>query len=814
MSSVAALELQVLSDDISNPVFQLVLSGFIEGTELDLRVMEVANPADKEAPGDRVLATLHGKIVVGLGDFALDHDPQTDWKASASSGTPASLIVSQQPGVSATGSLKFHIPNSRKDEGDYWEIQVTAELSNLSDDAVSSNMVTIARVRRQLPPGVKTTYDWHAGNTVTFYADGSDTPDGSTGAFHDIAEAIRAAKHFIFIFDWSFQAYFAIDRPKAPALESTIGYLLNQAAARGVSVAVHTWKHIPRAAEDSVNDSGGSYLDEIAKAMGLGACRPSTLLWRASPRRLIWCSHHQKAVICDSEAPDGRRQIRTFFGGLDLTKGRMDCYRHPIADDSDAKAAQFMQRIAGHSDWYNAETADNETLPRQPWHDIHACVSGPAAWDFLREFVGRWLSSPSLIDKALAVGDVSEDACNQIRTVVLRVTSPSVFVQQSESATGPWAAQIYRSIEATQWDVEATSRASLSLTGMRWSLPSSFERSIQDAYLQSIAQAERFIYIETQYLIGSGKHWRYEPAANSLPRLPLSIGAVSDSRPTVQNQIPEKLVQRILHHAKKGSRFHAYVVCPMFPEGEPLSKVAVVQRYYEWLTMEYMVLSLNETLGERWRDYLSFYFLVRADGCGTLSHLGTRNDNLARNKRYMIYVHSKLMIVDDRYVLLGSSNLNERSLAGDRDTEICVGLWPSPGRGAECIEQVQALRKKLWIEHLDGTRLPSTWTQPESLACVESMRKAARQEWERFRSGAATVGHLAMLPLGLTSDPVSPKLIIRPEPGTSDSDYLPDAANPRGSDDSYWTWRCPGPHYVNSLPGLLYGIEDPFKFAE
>ena len=34
------------------------------------------------------------------------------------------------------------------------------------------------------------------------------------------------------------------------------------------------------------------------------------------------------------------------------------------------------------------------------------------------------------------------------------------------------------------------------------------------------------------------------------------------------------------------------------------------------------------------------------------------------------YIHSKLMIVDDRRVVLGSANLNDRSQLGDRDSEI------------------------------------------------------------------------------------------------------------------------------------------------
>jgi phosphatidylserine/phosphatidylglycerophosphate/cardiolipin synthase-like enzyme len=37
------------------------------------------------------------------------------------------------------------------------------------------------------------------------------------------------------------------------------------------------------------------------------------------------------------------------------------------------------------------------------------------------------------------------------------------------------------------------------------------------------------------------------------------------------------------------------------------------------------------------------------------------------------------MIIHDEYVILGSANLNERSLAGDRDSEICISLHADPG---------------------------------------------------------------------------------------------------------------------------------------
>lgn len=41
----------------------------------------------------------------------------------------------------------------------------------------------------------------------------------------------------------------------------------------------------------------------------------------------------------------------------------------------------------------------------------------------------------------------------------------------------------------------------------------------------------------------------------------------------------------------------------------------------------------------------------------------------------MIYVHSKGMIVDDEYVIVGSANINQRSMEGLRDTEIAIGAY-------------------------------------------------------------------------------------------------------------------------------------------
>lgn len=39
-----------------------------------------------------------------------------------------------------------------------------------------------------------------------------------------------------------------------------------------------------------------------------------------------------------------------------------------------------------------------------------------------------------------------------------------------------------------------------------------------------------------------------------------------------------------------------------------------------------------------------------------------------------MYVHDKLMIVDDRVVIIGSANINDRSMLGHRDSELAIRI--------------------------------------------------------------------------------------------------------------------------------------------
>jgi hypothetical protein len=92
---------------------------------------------------------------------------------------------------------------------------------------------------------------------------------------------------------------------------------------------------------------------------------------------------------------------------------------------------------------------------------------------------------------------------------------------------------------------------------------------------------------------------------------------------------------------------------------------------------------------------------------------GSPQSRAAAAKRFMIYVHSKLMIVDDEYIVVGSANINQRSLDGTRDSEIAIGAFqPGHSMGSSPVGplprgQVAGFRKALWKEHLGvGTASP------------------------------------------------------------------------------------------------------------
>ncbi|MGR3504681.1 MAG: phospholipase D-like domain-containing protein [Paracoccaceae bacterium] len=69
-------------------------------------------------------------------------------------------------------------------------------------------------------------------------------------------------------------------------------------------------------------------------------------------------------------------------------------------------------------------------------------------------------------------------------------------------------------------------------------------------------------------------------------------------------------------------------------------------------------------------------------------------------KRRAIYVHAKVMIVDDRFLKVGSSNLNNRSMGFDTECDLSVEVCVTDANAAAKSRTILDLRHDLLAEHL------------------------------------------------------------------------------------------------------------------
>ena len=99
-----------------------------------------------------------------------------------------------------------------------------------------------------------------------------------------------------------------------------------------------------------------------------------------------------------------------------------------------------------------------------------------------------------------------------------------------------------------------------------------------------------------------------------------------------------------------------------------------------------------------------------------------------------VYVHAKIGIVDDRWLTLGSANLNEHSLFNDTEVNLVVD---DPALAA-------TTRRRLWAEHLE---IPLDGVAGDPATLVDDVwRPTASEQLMRRRAGAPPTHRLLLLP--------------------------------------------------------------------
>ncbi|TDH65126.1 uncharacterized protein CCR75_000449 [Bremia lactucae] len=601
----------------------------------------------------------------------------------------------------------------------------------------------------------------HMTSFAQWYVDGSD-------AYKAIFEAIQSARKEIFIAGWWICPTIHLLRPAAHHPESRLDLALKKKAEEGVQVYVLMYKEVSMAL--TLNSMFSK--QELSKLhKNVHVLRDPDFLMKQLG---LW-SHHEKIVSID--------QRISFVGGLDLCFGRWDTHQHELFDEPE-KPTNFLGKDFSNPrvkdfievDHPNEDMIDRNEVPRMPWHDCHSRLEGQPARDVARHFIQRWNYSVSTRKKSKKLrhlvpmkdfpvtnvtkhgprkptkrlqkavhavramrglsngrGNTDNRGFNSDRRMarllssqqesgtmpILQDENNEVMLHDSDGGEDSDNAfeKHQQKMSARGYRVNTQILRSLSL----WSGGVATERSIQNAYIRLIGSAHHFVYIENQFFVS---------------------GLEGDRG--CSNRIANALVERIRRASDNNETFRVIVLMPLLPAfpGKPDDNDASSLRgvmHWQYRSICRGEHSIYQRLYEELEDDDPFKYIA---------FFGLRNHSVCEDAQAQteeVYIHSKLMIVDDRACIIGSANINERSMCGDRDSEIAVLIEDDEiEEGITIADGVynvgkfaHSFRMKLFEEHFGvqpGTPLYQKYVDPVNKEAWFSMQEQAMANYQIYDS--------------------------------------------------------------------------------
>ena len=447
--------------------------------------------------------------------------------------------------------------------------------------------------------------------------------------FDRLVTEIEGARKEIFIQGWWISPELHLKRPASQNEHYRLDRLLQKKAAEGVIVYILVFKEIVISLP----------LASAYTKYSLQKLHPNIRVQRHPDHTVgvLYWAHHEKMVVVD-------RKI-AFCGGIDLCFGRFDDRQHVMNDwyigeegkdkmiwrglDYSNPRVKEFRNVMYHSE----SLVDRRKIPRMPWHDVQISVEGPAVLDASRHFIERW----NFVKATKSMHHESH-----IPFLVPDKELPDV----AEEGEFNDSVQVLRQVSNWSHGV------------------SCIERSIYEAMIDIIQKSETFLYIENQFFI--------------------SQTGTSSVDFGIKNNIAEVIVNRILRAHKEGSPFKVIITIPLIPafeaaRSEPATVRLIMQAQYSVLSRgQDSIFGILKNYGINPEDYILILSLRASDVL----------DN--RHVTEQIYVHSKVLITDDNTALIGSANINDRSLIGNRDSEISCLI-----EGAS----VKDFRLRLFAEH-------------------------------------------------------------------------------------------------------------------
>ena len=453
----------------------------------------------------------------------------------------------------------------------------------------------------------------------------------------------------------------------------------------------------------------------------------------------------------DSQLKDYQRWFDDSMDDLKADLARFNEYRdNPKLLLIDSKRLK-QDILATQSEMFDDFCLEEGCQPRMPWQDIQCRIEGPAVHDVFANFVRRWnvavhddsgnnayyadpktkveMSAKPLGQEWLArwgnvqtvFGDMSKHGTKgQVTVQIVRSMSHLLLVREARYAPalplphllGATSSKAAQAALNTKPQAGHTVHAAKQMDG------------VLEAMIHAIQKAQAYIYIETQFFISDcDKSDNFEDAI-------------------ANNSLIATLAERIGAAVQTGKAFHVYVVLPVHPEGNlqdggvakqhywalqtlKRGKKSLVRRVCESMVRKQKNLKLADKPdkkdvqamvdGGTWHRYLTFLNLRNWGATALFPRDPKTRERLDTQKPLgqfiiteQIYVHSKLMIVDDAIAIIGSANCNDRSLNGDGDTELAAVIVDNEvsqldlGNGTKVNTRkfARELRVALWQKHL------------------------------------------------------------------------------------------------------------------
>ena len=400
---------------------------------------------------------------------------------------------------------------------------------------------------------------------------------------------------------------------------------------------------------------------------------------------------HQKVQIVRFKGAAGASEYAAYLGGIDINENRLDSPGHQIA---------------------------------APWHDVHARILGPAVADVCQTWAERYerLNKGTVVFAAPAAASLPKQSAKHLVQVGRTYFTP------------------------------------LSGGGQALSFAPQGDTTIANTLVQAVKAAREFIYVEDQYFTPNAEDPTPDltspakirtlfdallAAASHCQRMLIVVPEETDQMfgdvrrkklfATLKKEWGDRVVvgtvlrRPLLVMAGRTTSQGRCVLCSAPDENAtsvdlgPASRVPDKAPFWLWIDGELMRSKVGQIYGPYNNDAFMRVGVERGlGGASKRSHKAGAAATVSQIKG--IYVHSKVMIVDDVFASIGSANLNRRGLY--HDGEINVFVIPQQLKAASD-NPPRALRTALWAEHLG---LPPSFGPAllaDPIAGFELFRRAA-----------------------------------------------------------------------------------------